>query len=103
MADIVKETEEKIRNEISKVKFEYTEKQDDLRAELKNLESEISTKNLEIEKLSMKCSLLENELDRFRKGNISMDDIHSSKLLVLEKNMETTFQKLVSNKYYFKR
>lgn len=96
LADIVKETEEKIRNEVSKVKLMYTKKQDNLLEDLKNLENEISMKNLDIEKFSMKCSLLENELDRFKKGNISMDDMHTSKLLVLEKNMESTFQKLVS-------
>lgn len=91
----MKETEEKIQNEVAIVKTEFGTIQEKLQTNLKNLENEISLKNLEIEKFSTKCSLLESELDRFRKGNITMDDMHTSKLFVLEKNLESTFQKLV--------
>lgn len=96
LADIVKETEEKVKNEAYKLKTEHEKKQEIFQVELKKFENEIAVKNLEIEKHSTKCSLLENEMDRFRKGNITMDDMHTSKLLVLEKNLESTFQKLVS-------
>lgn len=92
----MKETEEKIKSEVAQIKIEYTKKVESLQVELKKVESEVLMKNLEIEKYSTKCSLLENELDRFKKGNFTIDDMHTSKLLVLEKNLESTFQKLVS-------
>lgn len=96
LVDIMKETEGKINHEVAMVKKECAKKEESFQTEIRKLEKEISLKLLENEKNSTKCSLLDHELERFRKGNITMDDMHTSKLLLLEKNLESTFQKLVS-------
>lgn len=101
LSNIAKETEDKIKNEISKAKIEFISKQENFKLEMQRLENEVSMRILENEKISMKCSLLESELERFRKGNVTMDEFHTSKLLVLEKNLESTFQKLVREIFHY--
>lgn len=96
LQDIVEETEEKIKNEVNKLKIEYNFKQEQLSKDLKIAEEEIKAKFLEIEKYSTKCKLLENEIEKFQRGIFNIDENRTSKLLILEKNLESTFQKLVS-------
>lgn len=95
LQDIVRETEDKIKNEVNTLKIEYNFKYERLLKDLKITEEEIKSKSLEIEKYSTKCKLLENEIEKFQKGIFNIDDSRTSKLLVLEKNLESTFQKLV--------
>lgn len=106
LQDIVEETEEKIKNEVNKLKIEYNFKQEQLSKDLKIAEEEIKAKFLEIEKYSTKCKLLENEIEKFQRGIFNIDENRISKLLILEKNLESTFQKLVSvdmMRYNFKK
>ncbi|XP_018565268.1 uncharacterized protein PFB0765w-like [Anoplophora glabripennis] len=95
LQDIVRETENKIKNEVNKLKIEHNFKQEQLLKDLKVAEEEIKTKSLEIEKYTTKCKLLENEIEKFQRGIFNIDESRTSKLLVLEKNLESTFQKLL--------
>ncbi|KAJ8984432.1 hypothetical protein NQ317_012495 [Molorchus minor] len=95
MEIIIKETEDKIKHEVAKTKFEYNLKCEQFLKDLKAAHDEISTKQLEIEKYTTKCMLLEKEIEKIQKGTLNIDESRTSKLLILEKNLEQTFQKLL--------
>nr|CAH7767584.1 unnamed protein product [Callosobruchus chinensis] len=93
--DIVRDTECKIKIEVANVTAQYDKKCQELGDMLRASQEELKMKSLEIEKYQTKCELFESELDKFRKGNYDFSDSNASKLLILEKNLESTFQKLL--------
>ncbi|VEN38104.1 unnamed protein product [Callosobruchus maculatus] len=93
--DIVRDTENKIRIEVATVTVACDKKCQELGDTLRTAQEELKMKSLEIEKYQTKCELFESELDKFRKGNYDFSDSNASKLLILEKNLESTFQKLL--------
>nr|CAI5847178.1 unnamed protein product [Callosobruchus analis] len=93
--DIVRNTENKIKMEVASVTAQCDKKCQELGEMLRMAQEELRMKSLEIEKYQTKCELFESELDKFRKGNYDFSDSNASKLLILEKNLESTFQKLL--------
>lgn len=77
---IIKEYEEKFKNQ----HLEHSKVLDDLK----------NTK-FELEKCNLKCKSFEREISILQKGDTQTKESGMSKLLILEKNLESTFQKLV--------
>lgn len=95
LAQIIKEADEKIKNEVEIIKKQYNENLKKLLDDIKELKTELNSKNFELQKVTRECKMLEEEISRRKQGNILMDDSNTSKLIVLEKNLESSFQKLV--------
>lgn len=95
MTEIVKESHEKITSETNKIKAELNERQRAILEELSQAHNEIKIKTSELQAAKDKSALLEKEIERMHKGHCSIDENEINKLLVLEKNLESTFQKLV--------
>ncbi|CAG9762964.1 unnamed protein product [Ceutorhynchus assimilis] len=95
MTEIVKQTQEKIKQETLKLSIESAEKQKLLMDELSQAQTEIRRKCEEIEALNQKSCQLEREIERMHKGHCTIDESDINKLLILEKNLESTFQKLL--------
>lgn len=95
MTEIVKESQEKITSETNKIKAELNERQRAILEELSQAHNEIKIKTNELQAAKDKSALLEHEIERIHKGHCSIDESEINKLLVLEKNLESTFQKLV--------
>lgn len=95
MTEIVKESQEKITSETNKTKAELNERQRAILEELSQAHNEIKIKTSELQAAKDKSALLEKEIERMHKGHCSIDESEINKLLVLEKNLESTFQKLV--------
>lgn len=95
MTEIVKESQEKITTETNKIKADLTERQRAILEDLSKAHNEIKIKTNELQAAKDKSALLENEIERMHKGHCSIDENEINKLLVLEKNLESTFQKLV--------
>lgn len=95
--EIVQESQEQIRKETDRIKMEYIEQQKYLLDKLEQAQKEIRNQSAEIETLNKKCILLESELERMHRGHCSNEESDINRLLVLEKNLESTFQKLVSD------
>ncbi|XP_066150235.1 sodium channel and clathrin linker 1-like isoform X2 [Euwallacea fornicatus] len=95
MMEIVKESHEKIKSENDKVRNEFSDKQKVFLDDLATAHNEIKNKISELEAATKKCALLENEIERMHKGHCNIDESGMNKLLVLEKNLESTFQKLL--------
>lgn len=98
MTEIVNECKEKIKHETNRITAEHNKKQKALLEEMSRGHNEIKNKSSEIEALNKKCGLLEAEIERMHKGHCIIEESDINKLLVLEKNLESTFQKLVSIK-----
>ncbi|ENN76666.1 hypothetical protein YQE_06845, partial [Dendroctonus ponderosae] len=62
---------------------------------LEQAQKESRNQSAEIEALNKKRILLESELERIHRGHCSNEESDINKLLVLEKNLESTFQKLL--------
>lgn len=92
--EAVQEAEAKTRAEINQIKTESQAKCNNLQQELVKAKDEIQSKNFEIEKQSFKQEALQKEIEVLQKGRNVESDM--SKLLVLEKHLESTFQKLVN-------
>lgn len=92
----MEEAAEKIKSETGKTREECDLKIKEVQKVTKKLKEELNAKNIELEKCIREGKLLEEELERIRKGNICIDESNTSKLLILEKNLESTFQKLVN-------
>lgn len=95
MVDLVDETKEKVKNEIEINEAKYKIKLTKINLDLDSLKEDLALKNEELNKTKKEFKSLEDELNRIKKGNICIDDSNTSKLLILEKNLESTFQKLV--------
>lgn len=95
MSEMVNEMEEKVKNEVELIDTKYNIKFKKAKMDVDNLKEELTTKNDEINKYKKELKTLEEDLQRISKGNITIDESNTSKLLILEKNLESTFQKLV--------
>ncbi|XP_066247069.1 sodium channel and clathrin linker 1-like [Euwallacea similis] len=95
MTEIIKESHEKIKSESDKARSEFSDKQKAFLDDLARAHNEIKNKTSELEAATKKCALLENEIERMHKGHCNIDESDMNKLLVLEKNLESTFQKLL--------
>ncbi|XP_028136514.1 sodium channel and clathrin linker 1-like [Diabrotica virgifera virgifera] len=97
---IIGAIEEKCNKDIVVVKQDAEKRYTDLLDNHRKLQDELNKKILDIEKMQAKNIILQNEIDRFSLGATGTDDSRTSKLLILEKNLESTFQKLlVSEKH----
>ncbi|XP_050299162.1 sodium channel and clathrin linker 1-like isoform X2 [Anthonomus grandis grandis] len=95
MTEMIKECEVKIKKETIKITQEYEQKQKLLLEQLTHAQNGIQAKMCEIEGISKKCILLESEIERMHRGHCSIEERDINKMLILEKNMEATFQKLL--------
>ncbi|XP_060530717.1 sodium channel and clathrin linker 1-like [Cylas formicarius] len=95
ITEITKKYEERIKNETGIIKDECNRKLKELTEELAQTQNEVKRKSLEIENQAKNVILLEHEVQRLQAGNLSFNESNTSKLLVLEKNLEATFQKLL--------
>lgn len=95
MTEVLKESSEKLDHDVGQVKQEYQSKIETLQQTIDTTQKELNNKNEELEKHSKEYKYLENELERIKKGNVVIDDTCTNRLFVLEKNLESTFQKLV--------
>ncbi|GLV36091.1 hypothetical protein CBL_01855 [Carabus blaptoides fortunei] len=95
LAQLIKEADEKIKNEVEVIKKQYNENLRRLLDDINELKMESNSKNLELQKVTRGCKILEEEISRRNQGSVLMDDSNTSKLLVLEKNLESSFQKLL--------
>lgn len=90
------ETSDKVKNEVEMIEAKYKIKFHNVSLELDDVKEKLTSKNNEILKYKRECKILEEQLERINKGCINIDESKTSKLLILEKNLESTFQKLVS-------
>lgn len=95
MAEMVDETREKVKNEVELIETKYKLKLKKVHLDCDHLKEQIAEKSQEIFACKRNGKILEEELERFKKGNITLDESNTTKLLLLEKNLESTFQKLV--------
>jgi len=100
LSEVIEETNSKLKQELEQSKQHYSDKLNKIKKDMKNVLQDLETKGNELEKHRNMSKVLEEEVERLRKGNINFDESHTSKLLVLEKNLESTFQKLVSFKHF---
>lgn len=96
LIEAVQEVEAKAKAEISEVTSECQAKLNLLQQELVKAKEEMQNKNFEIEKHVLKQQNLQREIEIIQKGSSQSIEGDMNKLLVLEKNLESTFQKLVN-------
>lgn len=92
---IVNEIKDKFKNDISKVREDANRKYEILLNDFNKITDELKIKSLEIEKYQTKSVILQNQVDKLLTGGINVEESQTSKLLILEKNLEATFQKLL--------
>ncbi|XP_072377296.1 uncharacterized protein [Diabrotica undecimpunctata] len=98
--NIIGAIEEKYNKDMTLVKQDAEKRYTDLLDNHKKLQDELNKKILDLEKMQAKNIILQNEIDRFSLGGTGTEESRTSKLLILEKNLESTFQKLlVSEKH----
>ncbi|KRT82709.1 hypothetical protein AMK59_3856, partial [Oryctes borbonicus] len=96
LSESVEEANKKAQTELDSAKKQYIEKAQKLKSDMRNLTEFLKQKDLELEKERNAAKVLEEKLDIVQRGNLSIETSSTSKLLLLEKNLESTFQKLVS-------
>lgn len=96
LTETIDAANKKVEVELESAKKQYTEKAQKLKQDMRNLTESLKQKDLELEKERNSAKVLEEKLGIIQKGNLDMETSSTSKLLVLEKNLETTFQKLVN-------
>lgn len=96
LSDSIQEANKKVQSDLDTAKKQYLEKVQKLKTDMKNLSEFLKQKDLELEKEKNTSKILEEKLDIIQKGNITIETSSTSKLLLLEKNLESTFQNLVN-------
>ncbi|KYB27921.1 hypothetical protein TcasGA2_TC008020, partial [Tribolium castaneum] len=91
LTEFIEETDLKIRN----IQSDHETRVEQMRQALEASQELVRVKEMEIETYVKKCAILENQIEDFRKNRTYVDDGGTSKILVLEKNLENTFQKLL--------
>lgn len=94
-SDAEAECEKKARTEIAEIKRLNGIHMKQMQQDLNRAKEEIQMKNFEAEKSVLKLESLQREIEILQKGTAQSTDSSLNKLLVLEKNLESTFQKLV--------
>lgn len=95
-SELVQENEMKANTEINKIKSTYLGKLMHFEESLTTAQKEIQTKNYEIEKQFFQLEILQKQIEFLQTGSSQNKECNINKLLMLEKNLETTFQKLAS-------
>ncbi|XP_030766316.1 synaptonemal complex protein 1-like [Sitophilus oryzae] len=90
--ETLEEYEARKEKEILLVTNEYEKKHRILLEDLNRIQNEAKSKELEIEEYKRKCILLEQDIKRIENG-----DKNVSRILELERKMESTFQSLVNS------
>ncbi|XP_056635172.1 sodium channel and clathrin linker 1-like [Diorhabda sublineata] len=93
--DIIKEVQEKCMKETDSIKEQAEFRYKDILKCLENTQDELKEKVVQNEKLQAKNIILQNEIDKFSTRGVDSEESKTSKLLILEKNLESTFQKLL--------
>lgn len=96
LSEVIQENDLKVKAEINQIRVECSMKLNQLREELTKAKEEMLNKNFELEKAVLKNEALQKEIEILQKGTSQSVDSDLNKLLVLEKNLESTFQKLVN-------
>ncbi|XP_044254488.1 paramyosin-like [Tribolium madens] len=91
LTEFIDETDLKVRS----IRTDHETRLEQMRQALEANQELVRVKEMEIETYAKKCALLENQIEDFRKNRTYVDDGGTSKILVLEKNLENTFQKLL--------
>lgn len=99
MQDLVNEAGEKVKAEVEDAREKFNEKVKALTKDVSNVKNELKERTEELEKERKKCKNLQEDLDRIKLGSIYAisEDEKSTKILDLERKLESTFQKLVRN------
>ncbi|KAB0799617.1 hypothetical protein PPYR_07497 [Photinus pyralis] len=95
LSELMDKADARLKNEVEAVQQVCDIKLKETQTSVGSLKEELNEKNLQLQKSTYDCKLLENEVEKAKKGNLFVDESHTSKLLVLEKNLESTFQKLL--------
>lgn len=93
MDKIIHENDSKIKN----ITKDYETKIEQMKQALDTSQELVTVKDMEIDTYIKKCGILEKEIEDLRKNRHFVGDNEISKILVLEKNLENMFQKLVSH------
>lgn len=100
-AEIIQQNAMKAKAEINEIKSECGVKLKHLEEQLRKAKEEIQIKHFEIEKHVCKLEVLQRQIEFLQSGTNQNRESDMNKLLVLEKNLESTFQKLVSVVFHF--
>lgn len=90
------EFEETLSRKVNSVANEYEEKLKKFNSLHRKAVEDFKNSTFELEKRNLKCESLEREISILQKGDSQTAESSMSKLLILEKNLESTFQKLVN-------
>lgn len=93
LSEFIDETDTKIKT----IRTEHETQVEHLKQAFQTSQEMIKLKESEIENYARKCAFLETETEKLRKCGAYADDTGVSKILLLEKSFEGTFQKLVSS------
>lgn len=99
LSEIVDEAEAKVKREIDAVRSQHISEMRKMKNEFKILQSEVNNKTIQVEIREKEISLLKEEIERMKEGKTSsyINESQASKIILLEKNLEINFQKLVSS------
>lgn len=98
LSRIIDEAGEKVIIEVESVKSMYETKYWLLQDEINNLQKDLTNRKEKVNELSAKCDKLENELDKYRSqldNNGEDSKQNYTKVLLLEKNLEASVQKML--------
>ncbi|XP_068907121.1 sodium channel and clathrin linker 1-like isoform X2 [Tenebrio molitor] len=91
LSEFIDETDTKIKT----IRTEHETQVEHLKQAFQTSQEMIKLKESEIENYARKCAFLETETEKLRKCGAYADDTGVSKILLLEKSFEGTFQKLL--------
>ncbi|KAK9877668.1 hypothetical protein WA026_019339 [Henosepilachna vigintioctopunctata] len=99
LLEVIEQAEIKIKSEVDQVKSDFNSNLKNVLEDLKKAHDDSMVKQNEIDIYAKQCALLENEIKRLqnKRSHSEGDSDRSSKLLTLEKNLERTFQKLLTS------
>lgn len=97
LLEAIEQAEMKLKSEVDQVKSDFNTNLKSVLEDLRKAHSDSLIKQNEINTYAKQCALLQNEIERLqtKKSMIENEQDGNSKLLVLETNLERTFQKLV--------
>ncbi|XP_044749847.1 desmoplakin-like [Coccinella septempunctata] len=99
LLEAIENAELKLKSEVDQVKSDFNTNLKTVLDDLKKAHSDSVVKQNEINTYAKQCALLENEIERLqtKRGRTEEEEDGNSKLLILEKNLEKTFQKLLTS------
>lgn len=99
LLEAIEQAEMKLKSEVDQVKSDFNTNLKSVLEDLRKAHSDSLIKQNEINTYAKQCALLQNEIERLqtKKSMIENEQDGNSKLLVLETNLERTFQKLLTS------